>query len=257
MTERPAFEAVAEDAVTRLGPVAVRALADRIRAGWPDHATMQAVPVPGFAGLARELLQAQQAAGWSDLEAAAYLSGLAAGHIQRAASVQVESVWSGPSTYRVPVRATAQVLVDLVAEAQSELILMTYSATRYQPLVAALTAATGRGVTIDVVVETLAGAGTALSGSEPATAFVDVPEIRLWHWPVDQRDDPRAKLHAKIAVVDRRALLVSSANLTQSGVGRNIEAGLLVRGGSAPQRAAEHIHALQAQQVLVRLLPGQ
>lgn len=60
-------------------------------------------------------------------------------------------------------------------------------------------------------------------------------------------------MHAKLVVADRRVLLVSSANLTQSGVDRNIEAGLLVRGGTAPQRAAEHIAELQARGVLARL----
>jgi phosphatidylserine/phosphatidylglycerophosphate/cardiolipin synthase-like enzyme len=63
-------------------------------------------------------------------------------------------------------------------------------------------------------------------------------------------------MHAKLAVADRRTLLVSSANLTQSGIGKNIEAGLLVRGGIAPQRAAEHIAELKARGVLTRLRPG-
>ena len=60
-------------------------------------------------------------------------------------------------------------------------------------------------------------------------------------------------MHAKLAVADRRVLLVTSANLTQSGVGKNIEAGLLVRGGAAAQRAAEHVDALRASGELVRL----
>ena len=60
-------------------------------------------------------------------------------------------------------------------------------------------------------------------------------------------------MHAKLAVADRRVLLVSSANLTQSGVSKNIEAGLLVRGGTAPLRAAEHIDALRAAGALTRL----
>jgi phosphatidylserine/phosphatidylglycerophosphate/cardiolipin synthase-like enzyme len=63
-------------------------------------------------------------------------------------------------------------------------------------------------------------------------------------------------MHAKLAVADRRVLLVSSANLTQSGVGKNIEAGLLVRGGSAPLRAAEHIAELKISGVLERLRGG-
>lgn len=60
-------------------------------------------------------------------------------------------------------------------------------------------------------------------------------------------------MHAKVAIADRAALLVSSANLTQSGVEKNIEAGLLVRGGSAPRRAAEHIDELKTLGVLERL----
>jgi phosphatidylserine/phosphatidylglycerophosphate/cardiolipin synthase-like enzyme len=44
---------------------------------------------------------------------------------------------------------------------------------------------------------------------------------------------PGAKMHAKLAVADRRVLLITSANLTRSGVTKNIEAGLLIRGGTA------------------------
>jgi len=58
---------------------------------------------------------------------------------------------------------------------------------------------------------------------------------------------------AKLAIADDHVLLVSSANLTQSGVGRNIEAGLLVRGGPVPARAAEHVRQLQASGTLERL----
>jgi len=60
-------------------------------------------------------------------------------------------------------------------------------------------------------------------------------------------------MHAKLAVADRNFLLITSANLTQSGVTKNIEAGLLIRGGTAPRRAAEHIDTLRASGDLVRL----
>ncbi|GHJ54483.1 hypothetical protein Nm8I071_37900 [Nonomuraea sp. TT08I-71] len=253
MSWHPAFEAASEAAVNRLGPGHLRVLADRLGDGWPEQALRHAVPVPGFAEAAGAVLAAQRTSGVPGVEAAAYLRGLAAGHAQRSAAVQIESVWSGPSTHPVPVRATAQVLVDLVAQARSELLLMTYSATRYPPLQTALTAAVDRGVAVTIVVETLAGAAGALNGAEPAAAFADLAGVQLWHWPAGQRIEDRAKMHAKIAVADRRVLLVSSANLTQSGVHRNIEAGLLVRGGTAPQRAAEHIAELQSRGVLTRL----
>jgi phosphatidylserine/phosphatidylglycerophosphate/cardiolipin synthase-like enzyme len=104
-----------------------------------------------------------------------------------------------------------------------------------------------------VVVETLQGAGSALAGDEPHRAFTSVGDIDLWHWPSSKRTEPGAKMHAKLAITDRKVLFVSSANLTQSGVTKNIEVGILVRGGPAPARAAEHIDALRAKGDLVRL----
>jgi phosphatidylserine/phosphatidylglycerophosphate/cardiolipin synthase-like enzyme len=108
----------------------------------------------------------------------------------------VETVWSGPGSPHVPVRATAAVLADVVREARRELLLMTCSARRYQPLAAALQAAVGRGVQVSVVVETLHGAGSALGGDEPYQAFTPVDGIALWHWPTAKRTEAGAKMRA-------------------------------------------------------------
>ncbi len=123
---------------------------------------------------------------------------------------------------------------------------MTYSARPYQPLTDARAAAVARGVTSVVVVGTLAWAGGALAAEEPAAAFLAVPGVQVWHWPPGKRPEHSSKMHAKLAVADSEVLLVSSANLTQSGIDKNIEAGLLVRGGPAPARAAEYFSQLQA-----------
>lgn len=253
MSGHPRFERAAAKAAAQLGPARLRTLADRIGAGWPRAAIPGAVPVPGFAEHAAAILDARDAESISDLEAAAYLRGVADGHSQHSGAFRVDVVWSGPSSHAVPVRATAQVLVDVVGESQRELLLMTYSAKPYRPLLEALGLAVSRGVSVAAIVETLQGAGSALSGAEPATAFASVPGLELWHWPSAGRSTQGSKMHAKLAVADRRVLLVSSANLTHSGVSRNIEAGLLIRGGTAPQRAAEHIAELRARGVLERL----
>jgi phosphatidylserine/phosphatidylglycerophosphate/cardiolipin synthase-like enzyme len=129
---------------------------------------------------------------------------------------------------------------------------MTYSARPYPPLAKALTAAVVRGVAVAAIVETLGGAGGALSGDEPAATFLAVHGVQVWHWPSDRRPEQSSKMHAKLAVADETVLLISSANLTQSGIGKNIEAGLLVRGGPAPSRAAEHIRGLQASGIIER-----
>jgi hypothetical protein len=75
-------------------------------------------------------------------------------------------------------------------------------------------------------------------------------------------------MHAKLAVADRRVLLVTSANLTPSGVGcapagqgapgqGNIEAGLLITGGPAPARVVEPLARLQSRGALTRCRTGQ
>jgi phosphatidylserine/phosphatidylglycerophosphate/cardiolipin synthase-like enzyme len=110
-----------------------------------------------------------------------------------------------------------------------------------------------RSATISEVVETLQDAGSALAGNEPYHAFTGINGIELWHWPTTRRTEPGAKMHAKLAFADRHILLITSANLTQSGVSNNIEAGLLIRGGTAPVRAAEHVDSLRASGDLIRL----
>lgn len=238
------FEKAAAAAAPHLGVAAMRGLADRIADGWPNPAILSWIGHP-LGETAAPVLAARDEA-TTDTEAAAYLRGLAAAHELMTAAITVETVWSGPSSHSVPVRATAQALVEVIGLAQQELLLMTYSAKPHPDIRAALTDAAARGVEITVVVETLQGAGSALAGAEPAAAFAALPAVQLWHWPVAQRAELNAKMHAKLAVADRRVLLVSSANLTQSGVAKNVEAGLLVRGGHTPRRVAEHIAELKA-----------
>jgi phosphatidylserine/phosphatidylglycerophosphate/cardiolipin synthase-like enzyme len=249
------FEEAAAAAALQVGAATLADLADRIAADWPDHAILDA-DGQRLGDAVALILAARHETGVPPAEAAAYLRGLAAGHEHATTAVTVETVWSGPGSHAVPVRATAQALREVIAEADHELVLMTYSATPHPGICTALTNAVSRGVSVTVVVETLQGAGSALSGSEPAAAFGGIPGVQLWHWPVRQRSENGSKMHAKLAVADQRVLFVSSANLTQSGVAKNIEAGLLVRGGAAPQRAAEHIAELKASGVFVALTTG-
>ena len=239
------LEEVGGDLLRRLGPAALRGISEQVMAGWPRETILG--HTPGVEHLLDALADTDRSA------ALAYLTGLTAGYAQRASEITIETVWSGPVSHHVPVRATAAVLGELVGEARDELLLMTYSARPHPPLTDALQAAIGRCVTVRVVIETLQGAGSALSGDEPYQAFTGLDGIELWHWPTARRCEPGAKMHAKLAVADRRILLITSANLTQSGVAKNIEAGLLIRGGAAPVRASEHVDALRASGDLIRL----
>jgi phosphatidylserine/phosphatidylglycerophosphate/cardiolipin synthase-like enzyme len=247
------FASAAGDAVEIIGPAALRGLAADLERGRPENGST----VHDRSELVAAIHEARRRDGLDSVEAVAYLRGVADGYARRDAVERVEPVWSGPHDHTVPVRSTARALVDLVAGARDRLWLMTYSARPHPPVMEALCAARSRGTAVSVVVETLQGAAGALGGTEPGAAFLAVPEVQLWHWPVARRPDRSARMHAKIAVADRRTLLVSSANLTQSGVDTNIEAGLLVHGGAAPRRAAEHLDALVADGTLARLFVGQ
>jgi phosphatidylserine/phosphatidylglycerophosphate/cardiolipin synthase-like enzyme len=248
-----AFAVAARAAVQSLTREHVEVLARQLKDGATVASVSDAVALPAYVEAATGVLNAIRETGTDREAAAIHLRALAEGYTLGRTTQRVEVVWSGPTSSAVPVRATAQVLTDLINEAKHELILMTYSAWPYQPLTKALSVAVGRGVGILAVVETLAGAGGALAGEEPAAAFAAVSGMQVWHWPSAKRTEHSSKMHAKLAVADKSVLFVSSANLTQSGIGKNIEAGLLVRGGPAPARAAEHVQQLQACGALDRL----
>ncbi|WP_329494227.1 DISARM system phospholipase D-like protein DrmC [Kitasatospora herbaricolor] len=241
---RKDFEAAAARAAAALGPPRTKDVAGMLAQGAGHERILHALPISAAEPAVTELLACMTAGGIPAAEAAAYLRGYVAAWSAQLGAVDVSTVWTGPATPGVPVRSTAQVLTEVVREARTELIAMTYSARAFEPLKIALRDALARGVAVDVVVETRAGARGLLDGPEPAAAFADVPGVRIWHWPIERREHPGARQHAKLAVADQELLFLGSANLTASGVGRNLEAGVLVRGGTAPVRATEHIREL-------------
>lgn len=243
-------EAAVEALVQRFGGARASQVAD----AWPDAERL--VAVQGLPDVARALRDAAREDGVPDGELLAMLRGAALGYTAGRGAVQVDTVWTGPGTHEVPVRSTMSVLHDVLGAARASVILTSYSAAGYGPLRDDLADAVARGAVVDVVVETLSGAGSALSGVEPARAFAGIDGLRLWHWPAAVRPTKEAKMHAKVVVADAEVLFATSANLTPSGASRNLEAGVLVRGGSAPRRASEHLRALMAAGALVRLEGG-
>jgi phosphatidylserine/phosphatidylglycerophosphate/cardiolipin synthase-like enzyme len=160
---------------------------------------------------------------------------------------QIDVVWTGPGTHEVPSRSTEAVVLEVIEAAEERLLLVTYAAFPHEPLLAALRAAVARGVRTEVLVETRAAAGSFLS-AEPSRAFDGVSPLQMLEWPVSRRPATsgavRARMHAKLAVADRRLAFVTSANLTGSGITQNLECGLLVRGGRVPGRLADHVATL-------------
>jgi phosphatidylserine/phosphatidylglycerophosphate/cardiolipin synthase-like enzyme len=206
------------------------------------------IPAVSFTQQARRLLE-----GWAEHP---QVSGLALGAAIAAAShahddarrnPHIELVVSGPPSKFIHARRTEQVLLQVIAEALDEILLVTFALQMHEELRNALASANARSVRLLVLAEDhLDNAGFA---GNPAAALTELVARRL-RWPASERPAAGAALHAKIVIIDRTVALITSANLTKRAAGDNIESGVLLRGGDIAERLAKHIVQLHQDGVL-------
>lgn len=207
-------------------------LAEALRAGPRQLTSLQdAAVLPSSAAAVRIALELT-ASGDGPYAAGALAARLEAIAEQPA----VTPVWTGPESEAPQGRLTLAVLTDLVDEAQREIVLTSYATVPSVDIQAALSAAADREVAITLLLERPADNPQFHGHSNP---FPNLPARRLC-WPATERP-PGASMHAKVLVVDRRIALVGSANLTGYGLERNLEGGVLIRGGRVPTLLAEHL----------------
>lgn len=159
-----------------------------------------------------------------------------------------EIAWTGPSTTAVPTRRVDQVLYELIAEARSEIWLVSYVAYGAERAVDALAMAATRGVRIRLVLELASESGGKLSFDTADQLRARLPMANLYYWPLENRrvdqEGRHGILHAKCIVCDRTVALISSANLTDYALELNLELGLALRGGAVPLQLADHFEQL-------------
>ena len=145
------------------------------------------------------------------------------------AEAQIEVVWTGPEG-QVDVRLTYAVLVEIIHAAKRHLTLVSFAAYHVGEVVEALRKAAETGVEARLVLD---------SGTGADKAFETLGDrVQLYTWPptlLHPQHPDHASMHAKTAIADDQVALVTSANLTGYGLDRNMELGLLVRGGDVPQ----------------------
>jgi phosphatidylserine/phosphatidylglycerophosphate/cardiolipin synthase-like enzyme len=131
----------------------------------------------------------------------------------------IELLWSGPTPgSQIPARRIDQVLYDLTSSSKREILLVTFAAHKIHRLTDALVEALNRGVHVRLILEFEESSQWQLS-MDAVNAFPEIVRRRsqIYYWPLDKRERNSAggpgKLHAKVAVIDDRAVL-SSANLT-------------------------------------------
>lgn len=168
--------------------------------------------------------------------------------VERAAE-RIEIAWTGPATPSVAMRRTESILLDLVHHARDELIVVSFAAYDVAEIVEALSGAARRGVRVSLVLESSAESKGRLS-YDARNAFNALQgSVKFYCWPADQRGAV-GSLHAKAVIADGARALVTSANLTGRALEANMELGLLVEGGSIPNRLAIHFKELVARGTL-------
>lgn len=163
----------------------------------------------------------------------------------QAAGVRAELVWTGRKPPGSSLRNTPQVVSEMLSQAEHHVVVLAYTLWFGQldagAVLDQLAGARSSGVTVTFVVDRRYSANgiaehnlVQLKNQWPAAT----PRPQVYSW--GDEDDAIAKLHAKMVVVDRRDLLVTSANLTGHGMTGNLELGVRLMGQDAA-RAHDHV----------------
>jgi len=162
-----------------------------------------------------------------------------------AGASSVELVWTGPATGMVPIRHTAQVLTGLIDEARLRLFLVSFVAYHVGSVVDALKGATERGVHVRVLLEQSKEHGGNVTVDSIAMLRHNLPRAQIYEWDKAMADESlTASVHAKCAVADGAVAFVTSANVSDAAMERNMELGVLLRGGQLPGQLERHLTAL-------------
>ena len=164
-------------------------------------------------------------------------------------SQSVELVWTGPDTGDIPFRHTEQAILQVLDAAKERITLVSFAVYRIPNIAKALVRAARRGVKLTVIVETphkIEGEGEYNTIRALGDQVADCSSV--YFWPKEKRktghNNKVGILHVKCAVADGEWLFLSSANLTQQAFTINMELGMLVRGGTMPQRVEQQFERL-------------
>ena len=171
---------------------------------------------------------------------------------EREQAARTEVVWTGPRAETSYLRATRQVVLDLVHGADDEVLVVGYwIASGSDPsgvvpqIITAVASAARRRARVKVVLDQGARPGGGTNRDLFLALWPDdlsPPPLFTWCAP---SNDAHLKLHAKVIVADRRDALVTSANLTMHAMDLNMEMGVRMLGAPASS-IADHFDFLMA-----------
>jgi phosphatidylserine/phosphatidylglycerophosphate/cardiolipin synthase-like enzyme len=112
-----------------------------------------------------------------------------------------------------------------------------------------------RGVNISILLESSEDHGGKISVDSIAKMRKALPDATVYIWRPEARErDERGRfgaVHAKCAVADAKVAFVTSANLTDAALEKNMEIGVLMKGGNIPNQLDRHLEALVTTRTIV------
>lgn len=185
------------------------------------------------------------------------LAGMLLAAVHSASKVKSEQildlVWTGPTTPFASTRRTEQVLLQVIEAAKSSLFITSFVAYEVSSIVGALNAAASRGVVISMLLESSQDHGGSIDIDVIGRMKKLVPSARLYAWREKDSAFADGRVHAKVAVADGQTCFLTSANLTGFAMERNMEMGVLIRGGHLPGEIHRHLDALVDTRVVERV----
>lgn len=201
-----------------------------------------------------------QQSGFNDAQTAVLLASIvAAKRTETDHGVQADLVLSGPDVPGIPTSATEAVVQSLFQEAESEIVLAGYAFHNAKAIFEPLAKRLQAKPTLKVILHVDISRG--FQDTTIAAGIVARFANDFWkkHWPWHPRPevfyDPRALetdakkracLHAKFIIIDRKKVLITSANFTEAAQHRNIEAGVILTAASKAQQLAAYFDQLRA-----------
>lgn len=179
--------------------------------------------------------------------------------LERRESPMTQVVWTGPEVEGSYVRATREVIRELIREAKRELLVVGYWLAAkdegegiVEELVELLSHAVQDHVDVTMVLDERKrpdGTDNKIILESVWPEGVRLPQLFTWHLP---HNDRHLKLHAKVIVADGEDGLVTSANLTRYAMDLNMEMGVRVIGKPATA-IARHFSLLRAHRIIAPL----
>jgi phosphatidylserine/phosphatidylglycerophosphate/cardiolipin synthase-like enzyme len=261
----------ADSILASLPDAALTGLATAIEAGWLSGSS----PDSAFASVAGEngavvgaWLTTLEKAEFRPAQIARLLRSIVASR-QRDRVLVPDLVVSGPDVPGVPTSDTYAVVQTLFQEAENEIVVAGYAFHNGKLLFERLAEQKKLRAQLRIIfhVDVPRKAGDTSSPEAIILRYAD--EFRTRHWPwkpfPEVYFDPRAleidshcraSLHAKVVVVDRSKLFLTSANFTEAAHQRNIEMGLLSRAAYLAEQVAVYFEGLRQSGRLQRLPTG-